>query len=596
MKCRPFPFFRLRVAVLVSCGLLALLGAARAAETFGLAMHGEPKYGPKDTHLDYVNPDAPKGGTLKQAEIGTFDTLNPFSIKGKSAKGLTLVYDRLMGRVWDEPFTMYPLIAESYDMPEDRSAITFHIDPKARFHDGSPVTAEDVIFSFETLRDFGRPNMRRIYRLVTSVEKGGPRSVHFTFGDGYDRETALILSMMPVLSHAYWKGREFDSTTLETPLLNGPYRISSIEPGRRIIYERVPDYWAADLLPNAGQHNFDTIIYDYYRDDGVALEAFKAGDLNFRREYNIARWASAYDGPQRQNGDIILYAPGHERTDRTRAFVFNMRRAPFDDLKVRKALSLAFDYDWVEKTVYYGQYKRIMSYFPNSKLSGNGPVEPRTLALLTPWKDSLAPDIFAASLPAEKGSLRARLRDADRLLKESGWGVENGKRVKDGHPLTFEILIGAPEEEKIALSYKKSLERLGITLTVRLADAAGFQDRLNNYDFDMVSYFWQNTLSPGTEQLLYWSCEAADQPSRWNFSGICKKPLDHLAGAIAGAQTYEDLTAYAQAIDRILLTEHMAILLFYSGADYIASWKPLKHPANVPLYGVVPETWWMDPQ
>lgn len=565
---------------------------AQPETLYGLAMHGAPKYSSASEHLDYVNPDAPKGGTLKQAATGTFDNLNPYAIKGKAAEGLNLVYDRLMQRVWDEPFTLYPLIAEKVEVPEDRSSLTVHINPDARFHNGSPVTADDVLYSWEVMRDKGRANMRRVYALASNVEKHDERSLTFHFGEGRDRETVMIFAMMPVLSKTWWSARDFDSTILEPPLLSGPYKIAEIKPGSRIVYERVPDYWAKDLLPNKGQYNFDRIVYDYYRDDTVALEAFTKGDLNFRREYDIAKWASAYDPADEKM--TMLEAP-HERPERAHSMIFNLRRPPFDDIRVRKALSLVFDGDWIGRNIYYGRFERIDSYFPNSKLSGAGTVSGKTLELLRPYSHTLRETVFGETLDIiDRRPLREKLREASRLLEEAGWVVKNGRRVHEesGDLFTFEMIMTSAQEEKIALNFKNVLNRLGIRMQVRVLDSAAFQRRINDYDFDMVVYYWQNSLSPGTEQVIYWSCEAAEQKGRWNFSGVCHPALDKMAYGIAGAKDYQTLTDYARAIDRILLSEYIAIPLFYRGADYIALREPVTWPGDVPLYGIVPETFW----
>ncbi len=578
---------------------------ASAEEYGGLAMHGKPKYSAQDTHLDYANPSAPKGGALTMSEIGTFDTLNPYSIKGKAAKGLNLVYDRLMARVWDEPFTMYPLIAEKVVVPEDRSSITVQINPKARFHDGSPVTAEDVIFSFETLRDHGRPNMRQIYRLVESFEIRGERTVHFVFGKGYDHETAMIIAMMPVLSKKYWgarieEGKSFDSTTLETPLLNGPYRISEIDPGRRIVYERNPDYWAKDLLTNVGHHNFDHVIYEYYRDDTVAFEAFKSGDLDLRREWDAGKWASAYDVPAVQEQKIAMESLPHGRPERARSFIFNTRRAPFDDIRVREALTLLFDFEWMNKNLFHGQYKRIESFFPNSELAASGEPGQMEVGVLQPWKDVLAPEVFGpaykAPVSATAEQLRANQREAGRLLNEAGWAVQDGQRMKDGKALEFEILLGAPEDEKIALPFKRSLEKMGVKVLIRVLDSAAYRSRLNEYDFDMTLYHWLSSLSPGTEQVLFWGCEAGKEPARWNFAGICSEAVDSISLSIASTRDRNSLVAHVHALDRILTHGHYMIPLYYAGKDYVAYWHPVQRPANTPLYGMVLETWWMDQQ
>jgi microcin C transport system substrate-binding protein len=539
-------------------------------------MTGTPKYGPKDTHVDYANPDAPKGGTLKQAAIGSFDTVNPYNIKGKAAQGMDLVTDRLMARVWDEPFTMYPLIAQSVDVPADRSSITFHLNPKARFHDGSPITTDDVEFTFNTLKEFGRPNMRRIYKIVTKVEKPDARTIKFTLGPERDRETIMILTLMPVLSKAYWTGKNFDETTLTPFLSNGAYKIKEVDVGRRIVYERVKDYWAANLLPNKGHFNFDRMVYDYYRDDNIAIESFKSGDLNFRREWDAGLWSSGYDFPAITQGKAVHEALQHGRPDRVRGFIFNTRREPFKDVRVRQALNLLFDFEWVNQNLYYGLYKRINSYYPNTELAS-----------------TTTPPAIENKTPEQK---RENMKRADALLKEAGWIIKDGKRVnaKTGKALTFEIMLDDPSNEKIALSFKRALQRMGITPNVRVLDSAAFLGRLNTYDFDMTLYYWMSTLSPGTEQYLYWSCEAADSPARWNYAGICDKNIDLLSKSIASAKTRDDLVAKVRALDTALMAGSYMIPLYYNPQDYVAYWKTLSHPAKMPLYGTVLETWWMN--
>ena len=541
-------------------------------------MTGIPKYGPKDTHFGYANPDAPKGGTMKQAAIGTFDTVNPYNIKGKAAVGMDLVTDRLMARVWDEPFTMYPLIAQSVDVPADRSWIRFHLNPKARFHDGSPITAADVNFTFETLREFGRPNMRRIYKLVSKVDMPDTRTIKFTLGEGFDRETVMILAMMPVLSKAYWTGKTFDSTTLTPFLSNGAYKIATVEPGRRIIYERVKDYWAADLLPSKGHYNFDRVVYDFYRDDSIAFESFKSGDLNLRREWDAGQWQNGYDFPAIKDGRAMHESLPHGRPDRVRGFIFNTRREPFTDIRVRQAFNLLMDFDWVNKNLYHGLYKRINSFYPNTDLS----------AIDTP------PPISSAT-SEEK---RQNMRTADALLREAGWVIKGGKRVnaKTGKPLSFEIILDDPANEKIALAFTGALKRMGITPQIRVLDTSAFLGRLNQYDFDMTLYFWMSTLSPGTEQYLYWSCEAANSPSRWNYAGICDKNIDLLSKSIATAKTRGELVDKVRALDSALMKGVYMIPLYYNPQDFVAYWKPLAHPETMPLYGTVLETWWMDGQ
>lgn len=561
-------------------------------------MHGTPKYGDNFAHVDYASPDAPKGGTLREAAIGTFDTLNPYSLKGKAAKGLNLYYDRLMRRVWDEPFTMYPLIAERADVASDRSAVTFHLNPDAKFNDGSPITADDVLFSYKTMMEGGRPNMRRIYKLISKAEKIDDHTVHFEFSEGYDEETVMIIAMMPVLAKKWWEGRTFDSTALDIPLSSGPYKIKSFEAGRRITYERNPDYWAQDLPVNVGHYNFETITYDYFRDDTVAFEAFKAGDLNFRREWDISNWMSGYDFPAVEDGRVTKDPLAHQRPERVRAMIFNTRRAPFDDIRVRDALNLLFDFAWANKNLYYGEYERINSYFPNSSLAATGSASEAEKKLLAPYMNNLPADILGPvkTPPAatNEGEKRSNMRKAYKLLKDAGWVIKDGAmaNAETGSPFKFELLLGAPEDEKLALLFTRNLQKVGIDATVRVMDAASYRGRLNDYDFDMTLYYWQNSLSPGTEQMLYWTCEAAEMPAQWNFAGICNPAVDALAKNIAESKTREELVNSVHALDRVLMAGTYMIPLYYAGKDYTAHAADIHRPDETPIYGMVIETWW----
>lgn len=563
---------------------------ADEAATYGLSMHGTPKHTASDTHLSYANPDAPKGGTLKMAAVGSFDSINPFALKGKAAQGLHLAYDRLAARAWDEPFTLYPLIAQSFEWPEDRSALVVTLHPEAVFDDGTPITVEDVVFSWNTLKVEGRPNMRRVYGLASDVTVTGENQVTFTFGEGRDRETPMIFAMMPVLSKAYWEGRTFDSSTLEPPVSSGPYKISEVDPGRKIVYARNEDYWAKDLLPNKGLHNFDTIIYEYYRDETVALEAFKAGSYNYRREFDAARWATQYPESKLYKKKTFQ----HGRPEATRGLIFNTRRAPFDDINVRRALVPLLDFNWMNTNLYHNQYKRIQSYYPNSDLAARDPIEPETLALL--GED--APRELALPLkhPEDMVSQAAKrriLRESAKMLEEAGWKVSNGKRMTTlGKTLRFKILTSSAEDEKIALEYTRMLSRLGIEATTQTMDSASFQRRLLDYDYDMVIWQWQNSLSPGTEQLLYWSCNAAKTPGQFNWPGICDPLTDKLAAGIADTARYEDLLAHTRALDRLLMQGAYMVPLFYKGEDMIAFQEDLAHPEYTPLYGPVLESWW----
>ncbi len=536
-------------------------------------MHGQPKYVPTATHLEYANPNAPQGGTLRQAVIGTFDSVNPFALKGKAAQGLHLTYDRLMQRVWDEPFTLYPMIAKSAELAEDRSGITFHLNPEARFNDGSPITADDVLFSFETLKAEGRPNMRRIYELAKTAEKVSDSAVSFTFKEGYDQETAMIFAMMPVLSKSYWAGKTFDSSTLDIPVTSGPYKITSVDPGKSITLTRDKNYWANNRALANGQYNFDRLIYEYLRDDTVALEAFRKGNFDIRMEYSLPKWETAYRG---QSG-FKKVAFRHARPVRTEMLIFNTRRAPFDDIRVRKALNLAFDADWVNKNIFYGRMKRIGSFFDNSELEA-----PKTESLWQPPSNT------------DRAEMRKSLRTAGQLLQDAGWNVNSaGQRVNEnGTIFTFEILSGSPENEKVALHFVRNLQRLGINASVRTLDSAAFRDRLNVYDYDMVSYYWQNSLSPGTEQYIYWSCEAAEQQGRWNYMGICDPEIDTLAQAVPEAKDRTELVDNVRAMDAALLNHVVGVPLFYLDSDLIAVRNTIGFPNQTPVYGPIIETWW----
>ncbi len=535
---------------------------------FGLAMHGQTKYNTQSPNLDYANPNAPKGGILKQSAIGTFDTLNPFSLKGQAPLNMNLINDRLMRRVWDEPFTLYPLIAEHVEIPNDRSSIKIHINPTARFHDGAPITTQDVMFSYETLRDHGRPNMRKIYKIIKETKIIDNHTIKFTLGEGFDHETVMIIAMMPVLSKKYWKKRDFDSALTESPLGNGPYKVKEFDLGRKIIYERVHDYWAKDLFVNKGHYNFEEVSFDYYRDDTIALEALKKGDLNLRREWNISKWQTQYKDIPRS---LIKAELKHQRPERAEGLIFNLRRPLFKDKNIRKALSLAFHHEWVAKNLYNENFKRITGVFPNSILSA-------------PFK-----------IQHDQPNFRQRLRDASNLLKKSGWNIVDRKRVNTntGQQLKFELIVSKPRDEKIALTYQRALERLGIEMDIRVLDAATFQNRKTTYDYDMLSFHWQNSLSPGTEQRLYWSCDAAKEQARFNYSGICTPELDSLTDKIANAATYDDLTKSAHAIDQIIQDQNTFIPLFYKDSDYIAHHQNITSTGQTPIYGAVLETWWM---
>ncbi len=536
-------------------------------------MHSNPKHTKhtKKNHLDYVNPNAPKGGNVKMAAgKASFDTLNPYSLKGQAAENMGLTYDRLMRRVWNEPFSLHPLIAQYVEVPDDRSSITFHLNPDARFHDGSQITASDVLFSYKTLKEKGRPNARRIYKIIKEVDIKDRHTITFSFDDGYDRETVMIIAIMPILSKAWWENRDFDAALTDIPLTNGPYKIKSFEVGRTITYERVPNYWAKDLFSNIGHYNFDTITYDYFRDDTIALEAVNKGELDIRREWDITKWQSGYG---QNNPDLIKGVFEHNRPERANGFIFNLRKPIFRDHNIRKALSLAFHDEWVGANIFHDQLNRINSIYPNSALAYNNEKQ-------------------------REVSYRQDLKQADTLLKQSGWNITKGKRVniETGETFSFDLIISTPIEEKIALAFKRNLERLGIDMNIRALDSSSFQQRKMSYDYDMIATFWQNSLSPGTEQSLYWSCKAAKEPAGFNYSGICLPELDQQTKQISNALTYDSLLKNAREIDRIIMSMNIMVPFYYKNTDYIAHSNKIKHPKETPIYGAVIESWWIEPE
>ena len=563
-------------------------------------MHGALKYGAGFEHFDYVRPDAPKGGELRRALTGTFDNLNPFIVKGVRAAGRHLAFESLLRRSWDEPFSLYGLVAESVEVPEDRSSVTFVLRPEARFHDGRPITPDDVVFSWETLKAQGRPNHRLYYRQVRRVERPGPRSVRFVFDRGSrDRELPMIMGLMPILSRSYFETAGFGETTLEPPLGSGPYRVERVDPGRSLVYRRDPDYWGRDLPVNRGHYNFDRVRFDYYRDTDVMMEAFKAGEYDFREESSAARLATGYGFPAAKDGRVRVERLAHGRPSGMRALVFNTRRELFADRAVRHALAHAFDFEWVNRTLLHGAYVRTHSIFDNSALASRGKPTGGELALLEPFRDRLPPEVFGAPYrpPGAGGSVRANLREARRRLAGVGWSVRGGalRRDSDGLAMAFEILLARAGNEKIALAFARSLERLGAAARVRTVDPAQYRNRRNAWDFDMLIHHWGVSLSPGNEQAFYWGTAAAGQEGTRNYPGVRSPVVDALIGRMTRARGHEAFVDAVRAMDRVLLRGHYFVPLYHRNEDYVAWWDKFGRPEATPLYGVMVETWWEDP-
>jgi microcin C transport system substrate-binding protein len=591
------------VTAVLSAGSLAVAADQPAGgKTYighGLSMFGDLKYDPGFKHFEYVNPRAPKGGDVRLAAIGTFDTLNPFVLKGVAAAGLGEMFDSLTVGSADESFSQYGVVAETIEMPADRSWVAYTLRSEARFHDGSPVTVEDVIWTFETLKSKGHPFYRSYYAQVIKAEKTGVRKVKFSFGPGDNKELPLIVGQLPVLSKAYWSKRDFEKTTLEPPVGSGPYKIESLEPGRSITYRRVKDYWGARLPTNIGRDNFDTIRFDYYRDSTVALEAFKGGEYDFRQENSAKHWATGYSGPAVTQGVIKKEDLKNEVPTGMQAFVYNTRRPLFQDARVRRALAYAFDFEWANKNLFYGSYTRTKSYFSNSELASSGLPSPDELKVLEPFRGQVPEEVFAREYqpPASDGSgnIRDGVRDALKLLAEAGWVIKGQRLVSaKGEPMAFEILLSDPNWERIALPFAKNLERLGITARVRVVDPAQYQKRTEEFDFDMTVTVWGQSLSPGNEQRDFWSSEVAGVRGSRNLAGIRDPVVDKLIELVIQAPDRKGLVARTRALDRVLLWGHYVIPHWHIQAFRVAYWDKFSRPAKSPRYALGFDTWWVD--
>lgn len=577
-------------------------GGSTDQHQHAIAMHGAPKFPAGFTHYPYVNPDAPKGGSLTLSTTGSFDSVNPLIVKGKSAEGVrAFAIESLLSRSLDEPFTLYGLLAQSIDVPEDRSSITFHLNPAARFSDGTPVTAEDVIFSLELLRDKGRPNHRTYYSKVSKIEKLSKLSVTFRFDADGDREMPLIIGLMPVLAKHATDVDRFEQTTL-TPLLgSGPYKISNVDVGRSITYTRDSNYWGEDLNVNRGRFNFDTIKFDYFRDAAIEFEAFKTGAVDVRKEEDPATWADGYAGAAFKKGRIVKSEFATGLPDGMEAMVFNTRRPVFADPRVRQALIQLFDFEWINRTLFHGLYKRTQSYFERSALSSIGqPADAYERTVLEPFDADVKPSIMDGTFRFPdsdgKGYNRDAARIAFQLLQDAGY-VLDGRRLinqKSGKQLSFEILASSPALERLLGGYVKQLARLGIEAKIRAVDSSQYQARIRDYDFDMMQMHWRSSLSPGNEQLFRWSSEIADQPGTFNYAGVKSAAADAMIKAMLEAKTSEQFVSTVRALDRVLLSGDYVIPLFHTPVDWVAHWKDFHYPENTPLFGYNIDTWWTE--
>ncbi|WP_027550890.1 extracellular solute-binding protein [Bradyrhizobium sp. Cp5.3] len=588
------------------CGLAFLLAVAlpaapaRAEEAHAIAMHGKPALSAGFTHMPYANPDAPKGGRLTWGILGTFDSLNPLIVKGLAVQQTRgYVLESLLARGYDEPFTLYGLLARTVETDDERTYVTFHLDPRARFSDGKPVLADDVVFSWQLLRDHGRPNLRQYYGKVAKAEAVDPLTIRFDLAGANDRELPLILGLMPILPRHAVDVATFEETTMAAPIGSGPYRVTMVKPGTSVTLTRNPDYWGRDLPVNRGLYNFDEIRLDFYREANGQFEAFKRGLYDFRVENEPLRWHDGYDFPAARSGEVIrdTIKPGVPQP--SEFLVFNTRRPIFADIRVRQALTLLFDFELVNRNYFFGLYSRVAGYFAGSALSSYGrPADARERELLKPFAAQIPSDIMDGSyrLPVTDGSGRDRttLRAALKLLSEAGYDLDGTvlRNRKTKVPFTFEMLVTTRDQERIALAFQRDLKRAGIEPTVRSVDPVQFDQRRLGFEFDMIQNRWDQSLSPGNEQYFYWGSTAADNPGTRNYMGAKNPAVDAMIAALLEAREHAAFVSAVLALDRALIAGFYTIPLFNVSEQWIARWNRIERPSATALSGYLPETWW----
>ncbi|HTT48631.1 MAG TPA: extracellular solute-binding protein [Pseudolabrys sp.] len=586
-------------ALLAASGL-GRLPALAADAHYAIAMHGEPAWPANFSHAAYADPAAPKGGQLVQGVLGTFDSLNPFIVMGLAAANIrSYVIESLLARGYDEPFTLYGLLAESVESDAARSAVTFTLNPAARFADGKPVTADDVIFSWALLRDHGRPNYRIYYKKVVKAEALDARTVRFDLAGADDRELPLIIGLMPVLAKHAIDPATFEQTTFKPLTGSGPYTVSEVRPGESVTFTRDPKYWGRDLPINRGLWNFDSIRFDYYRDGNTHFEAFKKGLYDVRNETDPGRWQTAYDFPALAQGKVVKEEFPYGLPKGMDGLVFNTRRPIFADVRVREAILHLFDFEWINHTYFFDLYKRTASYFDGCDLSAHGvAANARERDLLTPFPGVVRADIKAGTWapPVTDGSGRDRagLRKAFALFAEAGYALNGTQLVHtaSGQPFAFEILTSTRDQERLALAFTRSLKRAGIDARVRSVDATQFERRQITFDFDMMQYRWEQSLSPGNEQIFYFGSAAADEQGSRNYMGVKSTAVDAMIAAMLAATTRADFVAATRALDRVLLSGFYVVPLYFPPKQWIARWTRIKHPSSTSLFGYLPETWW----
>jgi peptide/nickel transport system substrate-binding protein len=574
---------------------------AASAAGHGIAMHGAPRLPSGFPHYPHVDPAAPKGGAITLGVLGSFDSLNPFIVRGTVAEGVReYVYEPLMARAPDEPFTLYGLIAERVETPPDRSSVTFHLDRRARFADGAPVTPEDVIFSREILREKGRPNHRSYYAKVVRAEKVGERSVRFTFEAAGDREMPLIMGLMSVLPRHLIDPARFEQTSLEKPLGSGPYQVAEVKAPHSIVLRRNPDWWARDLPVARGRHNFDELRFEYFRDSNSLFEAFKTGSVHLRLEDNPARWAREYDFPALREAKVVRRDFKTGLPAGMMGFAFNTRRPLFADARVRRALVLLLDFEWVNRNLYHGLFRRTDSFFANSELAAAGhAASSLEQQLLAPFPGVVKAELLAGHAPVPAGNgqgiARDTLREAVALLERAGYVVRGERLVEaaTGRPLAFELLASTRAQERLMLAYARSLKLVGIEARIRQVDSSEYENRKKSFDFDMIQNHWAASLSPGNEQAFRWSAKAADVEGSFNFPGVRSPAVDAMIEAVLKAAAREEFVAAVRALDRVLLSGDYVVPLFHLDRQWVAHWAHLKHPPSSPLFGYDLSSWWV---
>jgi microcin C transport system substrate-binding protein len=594
--------------IIYALTIAALTTLPLAAENYsghGISLYGELKYGPDFTHFEYANPTAPKGGAFRLGWIGTFDSLNPHILKGISPPRIaSLIYDTLTEHADDEVFSEYGRLAERVEVPTDYSWVIFTLRKEARWHDGQPVTPEDVIFTLETLKTKGHPGLRSYYASIEKVEKVGERQVKMTFAEETNKELPLIAGQLPILPKHYWEGRDFEATTLEPPLGSGPYKVAAVEAGRFVTYERVADYWGRDIPVNKGRYNFDRIQFDYYRDQTVAIEALKAGEFDYRRENSSKDWSTSYEVEAVAEGRLVKDPLPHQRATGLQAYWFNTRRSKFADRRVRQAIGYAFDFEWTNKNLFYGLYARSTSFYSNSELASSGLPEGRELEILEEYRDRVPTEVFTRVYEPPQtdgsGQIRANLRAAKKLLDSAGWDIVDGVLThgETGEVMVIEFLLNTSSWERIVAPMISNLERLGVKAAIRTVDRTQYQNRVQEYDYDVISVVQGQSHSPGNEQRNFWTSAAADQPGSGNRAGIKDPVVDELVEKVIQAPSRAELVAATRALDRVLLWGHYVVPHWYSDKFRVIHWNKFGKPAmSAPFTGdyfVMPYTWWYD--